>query len=107
VILELASGRWLVLHDPRKFGRVVLTADTAAVLERLREMRQREMIFIRDHYFFGGAVRVGAGYWVLTYVRRDSPLRFRLCDLTPPSWADTGTDLAQFFRNDPRALKMP
>jgi hypothetical protein len=41
---------------------------------RLREMRQREMIFIRDHYFFGGASASAPGTGAHLRVR-DSPLR--------------------------------
>ena len=72
---------------------------------RMREMAQREMIFIREHYFLGSAIEQDKENWVFIYVRRDSPLRHQLyLPLATSAYADNKTDLARFYRNDPRSL---
>lgn len=74
---------------------------------RLREMVQREMIFIRDHYAFGAAYRMESSDWTFVYIRRDSPLRHQLRQaLGRSSDPSRLGDLARSYLNDPRALRL-
>lgn len=76
---------------------------------RLAESFWREMVWIRDHCEFGAAYKLGpawgADWWVLVYVRRDSPHRARVLEVLRSSTrADREADLAKNFPFDPRAL---
>lgn len=75
--------------------------------EKLLRMVRSEMVYIRDHYTFGGAYRFGdKAMWLLFYVRKDSPVRDRLLEvLQSTSFAvDRESDLGPWYVNDPRQL---
>lgn len=77
--------------------------------ERLAEFFWREMVYLRDHTEFAAAYKLGdawrSDWWVLVYVRRDSPHRERvLSSLRSSSRADRAPLLEQVFPFDPRQL---
>ncbi len=79
---------------------------------RLAESFWREMLWIRERCEFGAAYKLGpawgADWWVLVYVRRDSPHRQRVLDVLRSSpRADAQADLGQVFPFDPRLLGAP
>lgn len=72
---------------------------------RLAEMVHREMLFVRDHYEFGAAYPTGQGFWLIAYVRRDSPHREVILEaLRSSRHSDLSTDLRPLYVNDPRRL---
>lgn len=80
--------------------------------ERVAESFWREMVWIRDHCEFGAAYKLGpawgSDWWVLVYVRTDSPHRQRVLDVLRNSQrADARAELAQSFPFDPRLLRGP
>ncbi len=80
--------------------------------DRLAEMFHREMRTVRDTCEFGAAYRLGDGWgtpwWILVYVRRDSPHRDALLERFATSGrADRDGDLAATYGLDPRALGRP
>jgi hypothetical protein len=76
--------------------------------ERSQEGVYRHMLYIRDHYAFGSAYEVPAGYWQIAYVRRDSPHAARLLEVLRGSRrSDADADLAPDYVNDPRSLPAP
>jgi len=77
--------------------------------ERLAESFWREMVYLRDHTEFATAYKLGdawgSDWWVLLYVRTDSPHRARiLSTLGNSRRADPAPLLGQAFPFDPRQL---
>ncbi len=102
-------------HDPVLESPVmkrVLSDPTITLLtkfwdqKKLLQMVRTEMIYLRDHYTFGGAYQLGdEKAWILIYVRRDSPYRDLLLQTLRYSFfVDRTTNLTPFFGNDPRHL---
>lgn len=80
--------------------------------QRLAESFWREMLWIRERCEFGAAYKLGpawgSDWWVLVYVRRDSPHRERVLEvLRRSARADAQADLASVFPFDPRSLSGP
>lgn len=77
--------------------------------ERLAESFWREMTWLRDRCEFAASYELGdawgGDWWVLVYVRRDSPHRAKLLEtLSNSRRADENPDLGAVFPYDPRAL---
>ena len=77
--------------------------------ELLAQSFWHEMQWIRDHCEFGASYQLGPAWggdwWVLVYVRRDSPHRALLLKtLARSRRVDSGADLGSAFPYDPRRL---
>lgn len=77
--------------------------------ERLAEFFWREMVYLRDRTEFAAAYKLGdawgSDWWVLAYVRRDSPHREHiLSSLRSSRRADRAPLLEEVFPFDPRQL---
>ena len=73
--------------------------------DRVEAMFHREMLYLRDHYEFGAAYSLG-DWWLLAYVRRDSPHAPAIRRaLRSSRWSDRTSDLAKIFGVDPRRLR--
>ncbi len=80
--------------------------------DKLGAMFHREMRYVRDHCEFGAAYRLGRAWggdwWILAYVRTDSPHREALQRVFAASRrADGESDLSATYGVDPRALGRP
>lgn len=77
--------------------------------ERVVESFWREMVWLRERCEFATCYRLGDAWgdawWVLVYVRKDSPYRERLLEvLSRSKRADPEEDLGAAFAYDPRLL---
>jgi arabinofuranosyltransferase len=77
--------------------------------QRLAESFWREMVWLRERCEFAAAYKLGpawgSDWWVLVYVRRDSPHRERVLDVLANSRrTDRNADLGAIFAFDPRQL---
>lgn len=77
--------------------------------DRLAESFWREMLWIRERCEFAASYQLGPAWggdwWVLVYVRRDSPHRALLVEtLSRSRRADRSADLSSAFPFDPRRL---
>ena len=73
--------------------------------QRVGQMVYGEMAYLRDHYEFGAAYRVAGPWFIVSYVRKDSPHRTRIhAALSVSERPDRTSDLAAFYVNDPRGL---
>lgn len=78
--------------------------------ERVVESFWREMLWLRERCEFATCYRLGDAWgdawWVLVYVRKDSPYRERLLEvLSQSKRADPDEDLGAAFAFDPRLLR--
>lgn len=113
VLPPASPGIGVDQHDP-VFSRQAAFLDPASTTGegvakywnkgKLRQMQRTEMVYLRDHYGFGGAYRMWPEWnWIILYVRRDSPFRERLFQTLRYSFrADLESDLRPAFGTDIR-----